>query len=108
MDAFDMIKNDDSYVKESNNSNHGVFTGIGRDCPSIGLQESAPYNSDGLSYIVENDVIYLAMNGKNFELYMATPGNIPVKRAATIGAKLVREIIRDEKTLFLSNPLTWV
>ena len=68
MDAFDMIKNDDSYVKESNNSNHGVFTGIGRDCPSIGLQESAPYNSDGLSYIVENDVIYLAMNGKNFEL----------------------------------------
>jgi len=38
---------------------------------------------------------------------MVTPKDIPVKRAATIGAKLVREIVLDEKILFLSKPLTW-
>lgn len=38
---------------------------------------------------------------------MVTPKTIPLKRAATMGAKLVREIMLDEKILFLSRPLTW-
>lgn len=38
---------------------------------------------------------------------MVTPKSIPLKRATTIGAKLVREIVLDEKILFLSRPLTW-
>jgi len=38
---------------------------------------------------------------------MVAPKNTPIKRAATIGAKLVREIILDENILFLSKPLTW-
>lgn len=66
-DAFDMIKND-SCRKEHNKSKMHVFTGIGKHCPAIGLNESAPYNSDGLSYIIEGDVTYLAINGRNFEL----------------------------------------
>jgi len=101
-----MIKND-SCRKENDKSGFRHFTGIGRHCPAIGLNESTPYNPDGLSYIIEGDVVFLAMNGKNFELYMATPKNIPIKRAAIIGAKLVREIILDEKNLFLTKPLTW-
>jgi len=111
MDAFDMIRKDDSHnshrASSSTGDNTGIFTGIGKHCPAIGLHESPPYNSDGLSYIVEGDEIYLAMNGKHFELYMVATNNIPVKRAATLGTKLVREIIRDEKILFLSKPLTW-
>jgi len=66
IDAFDMIKNDSS-IEESKTSER-AFTGIGRHCPAIGLSESAPYNSDGLSYIIEGNEIFLAMNGKNFEL----------------------------------------
>ena len=64
--TFDMIKNDSS-IEESKTSER-AFTGIGRHCPAIGLSESAPYNSDGLSYIIEGNEIFLAMNGKNFEL----------------------------------------
>jgi hypothetical protein len=106
MDAFDMIQND-SCSDEIDTNGPAAFSGIGSQCPAIGLHESPPYNKDGLSYIVEGEEIYLAMNGKHFELYMVTPSNIPVKRAATIGTKLVREIIRDERILFLSKPLTW-
>jgi len=37
------------------------------------------------------DNIYLAMNGKHFELYMVAPSSIPVKMADAIGAgRLVR------------------
>jgi hypothetical protein len=67
IDAFDMIKNDSSR-KENDKSGFRHFTGIGRHCPAIGLNESTPYNPDGLSYIIEGDVVFLAMNGKNFEL----------------------------------------
>eukprot|EP00536_Pseudo-nitzschia_multiseries_P008319 jgi/Psemu1/20173/gm1.20173_g len=67
MDAFDMIRNHSS-ASGNNKHESASFNGIGNDCPSVGLHESAPYNSDGLSYIVEGDEIYLAINGKHFEL----------------------------------------
>lgn len=67
IDAFDMIKND-SGLNDKEKSGFGFFDGIGRYCPAIGLNESSPYNSDGLSYVIEGDETYLAMNGKNFEL----------------------------------------
>jgi len=106
IDAFDMIKND-SGLNDKEKSGLGFFDGIGRYCPAIGLNESTPYNSDGLSYVIEGDETFLAMNGKFFELYMVTPKSIPMKKAATMGAKIVREITLDEKILFLSRPLTW-
>mmetsp|Transcript_31591 Transcript_31591/g.33912 ORF Transcript_31591/g.33912 Transcript_31591/m.33912 type:complete len:623 (-) Transcript_31591:130-1998(-) len=105
MDAFDMIQNDSSSCCSTDSETNGP--GIGSQCPAIGLHESPPYNKDGLAYIVEDEHIYLAMNGKQFELYLVTPSSISVQRAATIGTKLVRELRRDEKTLFLSKPLTW-
>lgn len=67
IDAFDMIKND-SCLKENEKNELRVFDGIGKNCPGIGLNECVPYNSDGLSYIIEGDATFLAMNGKNFEL----------------------------------------
>lgn len=138
MDAFDMInescRNDEAKVVEE-----GSFPGIAKSCPAMGLFESQPFNSDGLSYIVQDDEIFLAMNGKNFELYVAdeetkffhlrdgvsppsfllhflssfpdrymvTANSVPVKRAAAIGTKLVRGLTSDEKSLFLTKPLTW-
>jgi len=59
MDAFDMITQDQT--------SHGGFPGIAKDCPGIGLLESPP-NDHGVSYIVEESKIFLAMNGRGFEL----------------------------------------
>ena len=66
MDAFDMIN--DSCCDEQESHSHGSFPGIGKNCPAIGLVESPAYSTDGLSYIIENDLIFLGMNGKDFEL----------------------------------------
>jgi hypothetical protein len=66
MDAFDMIN--DSCCDDEESHSHGSFPGIGKNCPAIGLMESPAYTSDGLSYIVENDHVFLGMNGKDFEL----------------------------------------
>jgi hypothetical protein len=62
MDAFDMIRQD-----ETANGHTGYFPGIAKDCPAIGLLESPP-NVHGVTYIVEGSEIFLAMNGRDFEL----------------------------------------
>eukprot|EP00980_Cylindrotheca_fusiformis_P003614 scaffold812_cov124-Cylindrotheca_fusiformis.AAC.6 len=98
MDAFDMI----TQAKESDDN----FPNIVASCPAIGLMESPP-NVHGVTYIVEGDEIFLAMNGRDFELYMVTSKSIPIKQAAGIGTKLVRRLQADEKDLFLMNPRTW-
>ena len=72
----------------------------------MGLYESPP-NVHGVTYVIDQSEIFLAMNGRDFELYMVASNIIPVKRAAAIGTKLVRRLMADEKRLFLSSPLTW-
>lgn len=74
----------------------------------MGLMESPP-NVHGVTYIAEEQEIFLAMNGRDFELYMvvSTGNGITIKQAAALGAKLVRQLRSDEKQLFLSSPLTW-
>lgn len=72
MDAFDMI--DDSCKNRSDesatgtNTQPGSFPGIGENCAAIGLFESPAYATDGLSYIIDGDKMYLGMNGNDFEL----------------------------------------
>jgi hypothetical protein len=39
--------------------------------------------------------------------YIAVPSTVPVKQAATFGARLVRKLLLEKKTLFLANPLSW-
>ena len=65
MDAFDMIN---ASCSDEESNNHGGFPGIGKNCPAISLMESPAYTADGLSYIVEDGIIFLGMNGKDFEL----------------------------------------
>jgi hypothetical protein len=66
MDAFDMIN--DSCNEEQGNGALSSFPGIGKNCPAIGLLESPAYATDGLSYVMDDDGIFLGMNGKDFEL----------------------------------------
>jgi hypothetical protein len=72
----------------------------------MGLAESPP-NVHGITYIVDNAEIFLAMNGRDFELYMVVTNSIPVKHAAALGTKLVRRLMADETKLFLTSPLFW-
>lgn len=97
-DAFDMISQD--------STNEDAFPGIAKDCPAMGLMESPP-NVHGVTYIAEETEIFLAMNGRDFELYLVVANAIPVKQAAALGTKLVRRLMSDEKQLFLTSPLTW-
>jgi hypothetical protein len=61
MDAFDMISRDETEHKDRS------FPGIAKHCPAIGLMESPP-NVHGVTYILEGNDIFLAMNGRDFEL----------------------------------------
>ena len=98
-DAFDMISGDGP-------SDDPGFPGITRDCPAMGLAESPP-NVHGITYILDGSEIFFAMNGRDFELYMAVSNTISVKHAAALGTKLVRRLMADETKLFLTSPLTW-
>lgn len=61
MDALDMISND-----SVTNIDQG-FPSISKSCPSMGLAESPP-NIHGVTYTAEDNKIFLAMNGRGFEL----------------------------------------
>jgi Second Longin domain of FUZ, MON1 and HPS1 len=70
MDALDMI-NDSCNNGSNGDGKSGQasnFPGIGEHCPAIGLFECPVYASDGLSYIIDGDLLFLGMNGKDFEL----------------------------------------
>jgi hypothetical protein len=59
MATFDVITQDETAV--------GGFPGIAKNCPAIALLESPP-NVHGVTYIVEGTKIFLAMNGRDFEV----------------------------------------
>ena len=61
MDALDMISND-----SVTNIDQG-FPSISKSCPSMGLAESPP-NIHGVTYTADDNKIFLAMNGRGFEL----------------------------------------
>lgn len=106
-DAFDMIAqdyNNNPHVMEG--AGGGSFPKISRHCPAMSLLESPP-NVHGVTYIVEESEIFLAMNGKDFELYMVASNIMSVKEAAELGTKLVRRLMADEKNLFQTTLLTW-
>lgn len=64
MDAFDMIANDHINGEEEK---LGSISGIGRHCPAICLAESPP-NIQGITYVLNGDELFMALNGRDFEL----------------------------------------
>lgn len=77
-------------------------------CPASGLFEAAP-NISGLTSVIDEDYLYVAINGEAFELYftLARFDGVDVKRAATLGTALVRRLLLDKQSLFVCNPMTW-
>lgn len=97
MDAFDMI------IDGHNDNNRG----ISRDCPMQCLLESSPC-VHGVTYVQDNNEwLHVGLNGRFFELYATLPGVISPKTGTAYCARLVRSLMGDERSLFLSNPFTW-
>lgn len=63
MDAFDMI----SLNQESTQNEDFSSPGIGKHCPAMCLAAS-PANIDGVTYVLDSNELFFAMNGRNFEL----------------------------------------
>ena len=86
---------------------HENIAGIGAlCCPAMRLLEN-PASVHGISYILDGLDLFLAMNGRDFELYLLLSSTVPVKKAALSGAKLARRLFADEQKLFLMTPLVW-
>ncbi len=79
---------------------------IQRDCPSQSLFATPP-TVHGVSYILDGNELFIALNGKDFELYATLPATVPPKTGTMLCARLVRRIWADEGKLFLARPLTW-
>jgi len=67
MDAFDMISRDLDDRSPPTEGHEYVSPGIGRHCPAMCLVESPP-NIQGVTYFVDGEETFLAMNGHEFEL----------------------------------------
>jgi hypothetical protein len=61
MDAFDLIADDQAASDEEH------MKGIGRHCPASCLAESSP-SVQGVTYVIDGQELFLAMNGREFEL----------------------------------------
>mmetsp|Transcript_24375 Transcript_24375/g.36162 ORF Transcript_24375/g.36162 Transcript_24375/m.36162 type:complete len:563 (-) Transcript_24375:2793-4481(-) len=68
------------------------------------LVESTP-DLNGITYETDETEIFLAMNGRGFELYAIFPATISVKAATSSGAKLARLLLSQSKQLFLTSSL---
>lgn len=93
MNAFDVITD----TRDSRESH---------EYPMQNLLESPP-NVHSVTYLQEDDWLFIGLNGKFFELYATLPASLPPKTGTAYCARLVRRLMVDERTLFLSNPLTW-
>ena len=72
----------------------------------MGLTESVP-RTHGMTYVIEGKLLFLAMNGKGFELYAIFPSSVPIQDATTSAAMLARTLVSESGKLLLTEPLTW-
>lgn len=79
----------------------------GSDVYPVQILLESPPMVHSVTYLQEDDWLFIGLNGKFFELYATLPATIPPKTGSTYCARLVRRLMRDEPSLFLSNPLTW-
>lgn len=103
MEALDTIT-DTAY--HQNQYKAGASCGISNECPMQLLLESPP-KEHSVTYVVDEDYLYVGLNGKFFELYATLPATIPPKTGTALCARLVKSLMGDERILFLSNPITW-
>lgn len=75
---------------------------------SVGMEltESVP-QAHGMTYVIEEEFLFLAMNGKGFELYAIFPSSVPIQDATTSAAMLARTLVAESGKLLLTEPLTW-
>jgi hypothetical protein len=104
MEALDTIIDTSYHQKQYNKT--GASCGISNECPMQLLLESPP-KEHSVTYVLDEDYLYVGLNGKFFELYATLPATIPPKTGTALCARLVKSLMGDERILFLSNPITW-
>jgi hypothetical protein len=77
-----------------------------RSTVTMMLVESAP-ETNGITYVIEGQLLFLAMHGRGFELYATLPASIPINDATASAAMLARTLVVESDQLFLVEPLTW-
>ena len=77
-----------------------------RESVGMELTESVP-RTHGMTYVIEGKLLFLAMNGKGFELYAIFPSSVPIQDATTSAAMLARTLVSESGKLLLTEPLTW-
>ena len=83
--------------------------GLGNDQLSATvLMESKPHSVTGMVYQQNEGYVYFAMSGSpDFELYFCVDHSTALSHAAKMGAKLVRRIMLEQDTLFMTRPGTF-
>jgi len=80
--------------------------GIKSSCPAIQIIEPKP-PKQGITYILDGNELFFALNGNDFVLMAVFPATIDIRIAAASCAKLVRQLMREDRNLFIEKPLTW-
>ncbi|CAB9509172.1 fusion protein MON1 homolog A [Seminavis robusta] len=98
--------------RESNQprSNNGmVTTGMERHCPAVALAASSVITTGTTlpCYIVDGSELFLAMNGSGYEFYAVLPSTTSIREAEASATKLLRRLVADQKSLFLTKPMCW-
>lgn len=106
-DALDQVQQDANKVSAPS------FATISHDCSTMSFVE-APARTQGASYLVDGEKLFLALNGKDYEVYLmiqtgATEQNETsfLPEAVNMATQLVCHIQADDKNLIMTNPLTW-
>ncbi|CAB9515563.1 fusion protein MON1 homolog A [Seminavis robusta] len=98
--------------RESNqpSSNNGmVTTGMERHCPAVALAASSVITTGTTlpCYIVDGSELFLAMNGSGYEFYAVLPSTTSIREAEASATKLLRRLVADQKSLFLTKLMCW-
>jgi hypothetical protein len=95
----------DRLVSSANEGDVGTTQSIDSTV-ALMLAESAP-ETNGITYVIEGKLLFLAMHGRGFELYATLPASIPINDATASAAMLARTLVVESDQLFLVEPLTW-
>mmetsp|Transcript_49136 Transcript_49136/g.59278 ORF Transcript_49136/g.59278 Transcript_49136/m.59278 type:complete len:602 (-) Transcript_49136:248-2053(-) len=108
MNAFDQFHANEanSVAYDEYHYDNGHSTSATNYFPAQGIFKEAP-KIHGVTYMTDGYEMFMALNGKNFELYAVLPSMISPPNATSLCARLIRKLMSDEHMFLITKPLTW-
>jgi hypothetical protein len=97
--------NDEHYASEKATVESGKST-VTQSYLAHELFEKRPL-VNGISYLIKGSEMFIAINGKDCELYAVLSSTISVTVGASICARLIGKLLADRNILFLESIRTW-